>query len=188
MSRDSRVRGGLNCPFLVNGGCSVFFFQAEDGIRDIGVTGVQTCALPILDLPAKLLAGFFQGANPRTAGFNSVDYAAMRETSWLVTDILMFIGAGSAGTGGGIKVTTFIVLALAIRAEARGEPTVDAFGRRIPASAQRQALSVALIGLGAVVVATLLLTSLSPFPLSRTLFETVSAFGTVGLSTGITAQ
>jgi trk/ktr system potassium uptake protein len=141
-----------------------------------------------LDLPGKLLAGFFHGANPRTAGFNSVDYAAMHESSWLVTDILMFIGAGSAGTSGGIRVTTFAVLLLMITAEARGLRTVNAFGRRVPEGAQRQALAVALIGMGAVVAATLAITAQSGLPMSRTLFEAFSAFGTVGLSTGITPQ
>ena len=141
-----------------------------------------------LDVPGKLLAGFFQGANPRTAGFNTVDYAAMGESSWLVTDILMFIGAGSAGTTGGIRVTTFAVLVLMVAAEARGRSTVNAFGRRIPEGAQRQALSVTLIGLGAVVAATLAITAQSGLPLSRTLFEAFSAFGTVGLTTGITPQ
>jgi trk system potassium uptake protein len=141
-----------------------------------------------LDLPGKLLAGFFQGANPRTAGFNSVDYAAMEETSWLVTDILMFIGAGSAGTSGGIRVTTFAVLALMVAAEARGLSSVNAFGRRIPQGAQRQALAGTLIGLGAVVLTTIFITAQSGFSLSRTLFEAFSAFGTVGLTTGITAQ
>ncbi|HEV3505810.1 MAG TPA: potassium transporter TrkG, partial [Actinomycetes bacterium] len=141
-----------------------------------------------LDLPGKLLTGFFHGASPRSAGFNTVDYAEMAETSWLVTEVLMFIGAGSAGTSGGIRVTTFAVLAMMVVAEARGLPTVSAFGRRIPEGAQRQALSVALIGLGAVVAATLAITAQSGLPLSRTLFEAFSAFGTVGLSTGITPQ
>jgi trk system potassium uptake protein len=141
-----------------------------------------------LDLPGKLLAGFFHGANPRTAGFNTVDYADMGETSWLVTDILMFIGAGSAGTTGGIRVTTLAVLVLMVTAEARGLSTVNAFRRRIPQAAQRQALTVALIGLGAVVAATLAITAQSELPLSRTTFEAFSAFGTAGLTTGITPQ
>ncbi|HET8787786.1 MAG TPA: potassium transporter TrkG, partial [Actinomycetes bacterium] len=141
-----------------------------------------------LDVPGKLLAGFFQGANPRSAGFNTVDYAEMGETSWLVTEVLMFIGAGSAGTTGGIRVTTFAVLVLMVAAEARGRSTVNAFGRRIPQGAQRQALSVTLIGLGAVVAATLAITAQSGLPLSGTLFEAFSAFGTVGLTTGITPQ
>jgi trk system potassium uptake protein len=154
----------------------------------LGFEWSNPATLGPLDLPGKLLAGFFQGANPRTAGFNSVDYAAMGEASWLVTDILMFIGAGSAGTSGGIRVTTFAVLALMVAAEARGLSTVNAFRRRIPQGAQRQALTVTLIGLGAVVVATLTITAQSGLPLSRTLFEAFSAFGTVGLTTGITSQ
>jgi potassium uptake TrkH family protein len=141
-----------------------------------------------LDVPGKLLAGFFQAVTPRTAGFNSVDYGQLRETTWLVTDILMFIGAGSASTAGGIKVTTFALVALAIRAEARGDPTVNLFGRRIPDAAQRQALTVALLGLSAVVAGTLVLMATEPLPLSRVLFEACSAFGTVGNSTGITAD
>jgi potassium uptake TrkH family protein len=154
----------------------------------LGLEWSNPATLGPLDLPGKLLAGFFQGANPRTAGFNSVDYAAMGEPSWLVTDVLMFIGAGSAGTSGGIRVTTFAVLVLMVWTEARGLSTVNAFGRRIPGAAQRQALTVTLIGLGAVVLATLAVTAQSGFPLSRTLFEAFSAFGTVGLTTGITPQ
>jgi trk system potassium uptake protein TrkH len=153
----------------------------------LGFEWSNPATLGRLDLPGKLLAGFFQSVTPRTAGFNSVDYAQMHEASWLVTDILMFIGAGSAGTSGGIRVTTFAVLFLMIRAEVRGVPTVSAFRRRIPDTAQRQALAVALIGIGAVVLATLAITALSPFPLARTSFEAFSAFGTVGLTTGITA-
>jgi Trk-type K+ transport system membrane component len=112
----------------------------------------------------------------------------MHESTWLVTDILMFIGAGSAGTSGGIRVTTFAVLVLMITAEASGLRTVNAFGRRIPEGAQRQALAVALIGMGAVVAATLTITAQSGLAMSRTLFEAFSAFGTVGLTTGITHQ
>ena len=141
-----------------------------------------------LDVPGKLLAGFFQGANPRSAGFNTVDYADMGETSWLVTEVLMFIGAGSAGTTGGIRVTTFAVLVLMVAAEARGRSTVNAFRRRIPQGAQRQALSVTLIGLGAVVAATLAITAQSGLPLSQVTFEAFSAFGSAGLTTGITAE
>jgi trk system potassium uptake protein len=137
----------------------------------------------------KLLVGFFQGGvQPRTAGFNSLDYAQVHETSLLVTDALMFIGGGSAGTAGGIKVTTFMLLLFAILAEVRGDPTVDAFGRQVPAAVLRQALSVALLGVALVAVGTLALLGVSGLDLDRVLFEAVSAFATVGLSTGITAQ
>ena len=103
--------------------------------------------------------------------------------------MLMFIGTGSAATGGGIKVTTVAVLALMVYAEVRGETTVNAFGRRVPAAAQRQALTIAFLALTAVVACTLRprvrrVRSGS----QQTLFEAFSAFGTVGLSTGITAD
>ena len=125
---------------------------------------------------------------PRTAGFNSLDVGEFQPATLLTHDVLMFIGGGSAGTAGGIKVTTFALLAFVILAEVRGEPTVHALGRRLPAGVQRQALTVALLGVGLVVASTLVLLSVSPFPLDDVLFEAVSAFSTVGLSTGITAQ
>ncbi len=140
-----------------------------------------------LQWPGKLLAGFFQAVQPRTAGFNSVDYGAMNATSLLVTDGLMFIGGASASTAGGIKVTTFMVLFFAIVAEVRGEPHVDAFDREVPSAVLRQALTVALLGVALVVGGTLALLAVSGEPLDRVLFEVISASSTVGLSTGITA-
>jgi Trk-type K+ transport system membrane component len=125
---------------------------------------------------------------PRTAGFNTLDYGAMEPESVFVTDLLMFIGAGSASTGGGIKVTTLALLALMVWSETRGDPTVSAFGRRIPAHAQRQAFSVAFIATAAVVLGTLALMATSEQSFSDVLFEAISAFGTVGLSTGVTAD
>lgn len=125
---------------------------------------------------------------PRTAGFNSVDVGQLDPATLLMTDMLMFIGGGSAGTAGGIKVSTFALLAFVIIAEIRGEPTVHVLGRRVPSDVQRQALSVALLGVGLVVVSTTALLSMSRFGLDAVLFEAISAFGTVGLSTGITAE
>ena len=144
--------------------------------------------LGALDPPGRLLGGFFQAVNPRTAGFNSVDYAHMRESTLLGTTILMFIGGGSAGTAGGIKVTTFILLFFVIYAEVRGERSVHAFDRRLDDRAIRQALTVALLSVAAVVGSTLLLLELTSYATSRVLFEATSAFATVGLSTGITAD
>ncbi|KID29370.1 Cation transport protein [Prauserella sp. Am3] len=136
----------------------------------------------------KLLAGLFHGAMPRTAGFNSVDVGEMESGTLLVNDILMFIGGGSAGTAGGIKVTTFALLAFVIYSEIKGEPSTHAFGRKVPALVQRQALTVVLLSVGAVMLATLAMLAITPFRVEQVLFEVISAFATVGLSTGITAD
>lgn len=141
-----------------------------------------------LDTGGKLLATFFQSVTPRTAGFNTIDYGGVEQETLFLTDLLMFIGGGSASTAGGIKVTTFALLFLMVWSEARGDPHVNAFGRRIPAHAQRQAFSVAFIATIAVFAGTLALLATADHPFREVLFEAVSAFGTVGLSTGITAD
>ncbi|MEV0395281.1 TrkH family potassium uptake protein [Polymorphospora rubra] len=141
-----------------------------------------------LNAPASLLAAFFASAMTRTAGFNSVDIGAMRPESLFASDILMFIGGGSAGTAGGIKVTTFGVLAFVLWSEIRGEPHVNVGRRRIPSTNQRQALAITLLGIGAIVAATFTLVSTTVHSLDAALFEVISAFATVGLSTGITAD
>jgi Trk-type K+ transport system membrane component len=144
--------------------------------------------LGALDSPGRMLAGFFHAVMPRTAGFNSLDLDQMYDGTLLGTVVLMFIGGGSAGTAGGIKVTTFVILLFVIYAEMRGEPTVHAFDRRIGSRVQRQALTVALLGVAAVVGGTLVIVELTQLPLRDVLVEVTSAFATVGLSTGITAD
>ncbi|MGY1744312.1 TrkH family potassium uptake protein [Blastococcus sp. SYSU D00695] len=135
---------------------------------------------------AAVLGAFVAAVMPRTAGFNNLDIGAMGPETLFLTDVLMFIGGGSAGTAGGIKVTTFGILAYVLWAEMRGDPDVEVGRRRIPVATQRQALSVALLGIGLVVASTFLLRALADVAFDRLLFEAVSAFATVGLSTGIT--
>jgi len=144
--------------------------------------------LGALDPAGRLLAGFTASVMPRTAGFNSIDVSQMQPTSWFVTDILMFIGGGPAGTAGGLKITTFAVLFFIIVAELRGDTAVNMFGKRLPRSTHREALTVALLSVALVVASTLAIMLLSPFSFDRVLFEVISAFATVGLSTGITAD
>jgi trk system potassium uptake protein TrkH len=141
-----------------------------------------------LSVAGKAVAGFFQGVQPRTAGFNSINTGDLNPETLLGTDVLMFIGGGPAGTAGGIKVTTFAVLLFVILTEVRGDSNVSAFRRHIPRGAQRQALSVALLSVATVVSSTAVMLLLTPFTLDEVLFEVISAFSTVGLSTGITAQ
>lgn len=133
----------------------------------------------------KVLAAVFAGVMPRSGGFTTVDVGQMHEASWLINDALMFVGGGSASTAGGIKVTTLAVMILAILAEARGDRDVEAFGRRIPPSAVRLAVAVVFIGATIVLVSSLILLEVTGEPLDRVLFEVISAFATVGLSTGM---
>lgn len=161
---------------LVLGVAAFWVFEATRGtLRGMG-TGAQAMGA---------LGG---GVFPRTAGFNSVDYGLVTDETEAITAVLMFIGGGSAGTAGGIKVTTFFILGLVILAEIRGEPDVTVGGRRIADSVQRQALTVALLALGLVVSSIVLTMTVTDLPALDVGFEVVSAFSTVGLSTGITAD
>lgn len=131
---------------------------------------------------------FFHSVTPRTAGFNSMDVADMREPSRLLTEALMFVGGGSASTAGGIKVTTFALLGWVMWAEVRGDADVVVFERRVPDTAQRQALTVALLAVGFVIASTMVLMATTPLPRADLMFEAVSALATVGLSAGATSQ
>jgi len=141
-----------------------------------------------MDWPTRILAGFVQSVQTRTAGYNNLDVSQMDTATWLGMDVLMFIGGGPAGTAGGIKITTFAVLFFIIWTEVRGEAAVNVFGKRLSRSVHRQAISVALLAVALVVGGTGVLMLLTDFTLDQVLFEVVSAFATVGLSTGITAQ
>lgn len=139
-----------------------------------------------MDVGSRILTGFFHSVQTRTAGFNSIDIGQMREASWLGMDVLMFIGGGPAGTAGGIKVTTFAVLFFIIYTELRGDSAVNIFGKRLSRAVHRQAITIALLSVGVVMTATIALLLITDLDLDRVLFEAVSAFATVGLSTGIT--
>lgn len=140
-----------------------------------------------LNIGEKLIAAFTAGMTPRSSGIDTVGVPEMTEASWFLQDALMFVGGGSASTAGGIKVTTFAVMVLAIIAEARGDSDIEAFGRRLAPSVVRLAIAVAFIGATMVGIATLALLVLTDLHLNVILFEVISAFATCGLSTGITA-
>ncbi len=141
-----------------------------------------------LDWNETLLAALFAGVMPRSGGFSTVDVGDMHEGTWLLQDALMFVGGGSASTAGGIKVTTLAVMLLAIVAEARGDRDVEAYGRRIPREALQVAIAVSLVSASVVLVASLLLLGITGETLDVVLFEVISAFATVGLSTGLTPE
>jgi Trk-type K+ transport system membrane component len=160
---------------LIAGGMLALTWSEWSNARTLGPQSVSS----------KLLSGFFASVTPRSAGFNTIDYGAAEDTTRLITDVLMFIGGGPASTAGGIKITTFLLLFFAIMSEARGDRDVDAFGRRVPTTAIRQAISVALLGVAIIAAGTLTLMILSDLDLDHALFEVTSAFATAGLSTGV---
>ena len=144
--------------------------------------------LGALSVPDKMLSAAFASVSARTAGFNSIDIGGLTHESLALHFFLMFIGGGSAGTAGGVKVGTFLILALLVLTEIRGHTDCEAYGRRISSAAQRQALTVLVLGMATVVVGSLVLLRGTDLPSDKVIFEVISAFGTVGLSTGITAD
>ncbi len=144
-----------------------------------------------LSLSERLWGAYFQGVTPRTAGFNTMDIAGMMAASQFFIIFLMFIGASSGSTGGGIKTNTFVVLILAMYATIRGRSEVHVFNRKIVTDIIMRALTVILASLGIVLMVAFLLT-ITEHALQRDfleiLFEVTSAFGTVGLSMGLTPE
>lgn len=137
-------------------------------------------------LGGKLFNSWFQSVSPRTAGFNSLDYSDMNPESWLVTDTLMFVGGGSVSTAGGIRVTTLAVLALILIAQARGDRDTNVGHRRLSVTVVQQALTVTVVFAVISILGSMALMSMSDADLDESLFEVISALGTVGLSTGLT--
>lgn len=137
----------------------------------------------------KLMAAWFQSVTPRTAGFNTIDISKMTETGLFITIVLMFIGASPGGTGGGIKTTTLRVLSSCTRSILQGKEEVELYQRQVPISLILKAVGVLLGSVTTVGIATTLISLTDPkLKFIEILFEVVSAFATVGLSTGITAK
>jgi trk system potassium uptake protein TrkH len=141
-----------------------------------------------LDAQGKLLGSYFTAVTPRTAGFNTLDTAGLRPATQFLIILLMFIGASPGSTGGGIKTTTFGLLVAAVWSQGRGHDEVVILGRRIPVEQVNRALAVAMVSAGLVAAVTLLLCLTEQAEFLAVLFETASAFGTVGLSMGITPR
>ncbi|GAA2845878.1 TrkH family potassium uptake protein [Paenarthrobacter ilicis] len=163
---------------LLAAGTFLWALMEWDNLRTIGA----------MDVGDKIIHSLFASVMTRSGGFNLVDQNQMDSTTMLLTDALMFAGGGSASTAGGIKVTTIAVMFLAIMAEARGDADVKVYGRTIPQGTMRVAISVIVAGATLVSVAAFLLLSISGASLDRVLFESISAFATVGLSTNLSAE
>ncbi len=137
----------------------------------------------------KLMAAWFQSVSPRTAGFNTIDIGKMTETGLFLTIAFMFLGASPGGTGGGIKTTTVRVLTSCTRSILQGKEEVELYQRQVPISLILKAVGVLIGSASAVTISTIIISLSDPnFEFIQILFEVVSAFATVGLSTGITAK
>lgn len=139
-----------------------------------------------LPLGTKILAAFFQSVSPRTAGFNTINIAGMYDTTLLTMIVLMFIGASSGSTGGGIKTTTFMAMVLSVLSTYRSEPHVSLDGRTIPKDVIQKAWVIATSAAILLFFILSILSHTEKVDLMTVLFEVTSAFGTVGLSLGLT--
>ena len=139
-----------------------------------------------LDFWHKMVTGVEGGIMPRSGGLNTFDWGEVKGETLSIGTVLMFIGGGSASTAGGIKVTTFLLLAFVILAELRGDPEVTVGNRSVGFAVIRTAISIALIAVLLVMSTTLVVMLMTDFRFEDVLFECTSAFATVGLSTGIT--
>ena len=134
----------------------------------------------------KILGAVFSSVTGRTAGFSIIDFGEVKDVTKSTYSGLMFIGGAAGSVAGGIKVGTFAVLMAAVISSLRGRPHAEAFGREIHQSQLHRALTVAVLGLAFIVVSATVMTTLEPdVPFLDIIFDTVSAFGTTGASTGI---
>lgn len=135
-----------------------------------------------------MFGSFFQSVTPRTAGANTIDIGAMRQASQFFMIILMFIGASPGSTGGGIKTTTFTILVGAMLTMIRGKEDIVLFRNRLAKDRIFKAITLTLIALFLVIFVAMVLSTAESHSFLMILFEVTSAFGTVGLTMGLTAQ
>ncbi len=163
---------------LIFGGTAALYFLESGNPDTIGG----------LSLYEKLLISAFQAVSPRTAGFNSIDLAALTDSSKFLIILLMFTGGSPASTAGGVKTTTLAVLLLTAAAFVRNKD-VEAYGRRINYSVVNKAMTIIIIAFIIIIAGSMALSLLNPeMDFVDIVFEVVSAFGTVGLTLGITTQ
>ena len=162
---------------LLTLGTIVFFALENNGV------------ISHLSFGEKLMTSFFQSVTTRTAGFNTVDIGSLSLPILIFFIFLMFIGASTGSTGGGIKTSTFTLVLLSAYSTIRGKKNLELFKKRIPWELLNKAFSIFLFSGSFILTSLFFLTITDPdIPLKKLMFEEVSAFCTVGLSTGITAE
>ncbi|WNR45657.1 TrkH family potassium uptake protein [Paenibacillus roseipurpureus] len=175
LSLHSKVVLSMSGLLLIVGALGIFIFEFTN-IRTLGS----------LDFGSKLLASFFQSTAARTAGPNTVDLGALRQASQFLIIILMFIGASPGSTGGGIKTTTFTILISAIVTMVRGKEDIVIYRYRLAKDRILKAITLSMMALFLVIVVTMILSTTEDSSFIKILFEVTSAFGTVGLTLGLT--
>ncbi|MCK5051841.1 MAG: potassium transporter Trk [Candidatus Cloacimonetes bacterium] len=138
--------------------------------------------------PNRLFASYFQSVTTRTAGFNTMDTTNLSKGSSFVSGILMFIGASPGSTGGGVKTTALVVVFIAVVAMFRGHKDVNIFKRKVSQNIIKKVMALVAASVAFLALMIFLLLLFEPFTLEKTIFEAISAFGTVGLSMGITSR
>ncbi len=137
-------------------------------------------------LSTKILSSFFQSITARTAGFNTINTASLNVATIFFLAFFMFIGASPGGTGGGIKTTTFVAVTAGGLSSIRGRSEVTLLKRKLPTSLIYRALTLTITAIALIIISTIGILVFERYSLKEVLFEVISAFGTVGLSTGIT--
>ena len=164
----------VTTAILVFGGGLLFYLLERNHL----LVGMNTSG--------KILTSLFSSVTARTAGFNTTDTAALTDGSKLLTIILMFIGGSPGSTAGGIKTTTLVVLLLCVHSNIKQTYGINIFGRRLENDAVKRAGTILTINLLLAVTASLAIMAIQPLGFSDILFETFSAIGTFGMTTGIT--
>ncbi|NHN31309.1 Trk family potassium uptake protein [Paenibacillus sp. S3N08] len=177
LSLHSKIVLSLTAFLTVLGAVVIFIFE---------YTNMHTFGA--LSLPDKILAAFFQSVSLRSSGTNTVDIAGLRQATQFFMIVLMFIGAAPGSTGGGIKITTFAILIGAVLAMLRRKEDVVLFRFRLGQEYTHRAITVTLMSLLLIFIVTMLLLATQEHSFLMILFEAASAFGTVGLSMGLTLQ
>nr|WP_279600065.1 TrkH family potassium uptake protein [Bacillus sp. B19-2] len=165
--------------FIINLSAMIFIFLLEYQNQK---------TLGMLPPAEKLWGAYFQAVTPRTAGFNTTDIGSLNESTITLLLLLMFVGAGSASTGGGIKLTTFLVILLSVITFLKGKKHISIAKKTLKDQLIIRSLAISTISVLLILAAVFILNMTEPKPFLAILFEVVSAFGTVGLSMGITAD
>jgi len=166
----------VTTAFLLVLGFTVFYLAEYNGV------------MRGFSIHRRILSSWFQSVTLRTAGFNTIDLSQIGKASVLISIVLMFIGASPGSTGGGIKTTSFAVLTLSVISLLKGKRHISVFKRRIHEYNFREATGLIMLSITIILVVLFFLMLVEPHAFDKLLFEAVSAFGTVGLTLGITPQ